>query len=216
MTGNVESFPPQAVSVVVLSGGQSARLGRDKSFLVVDGQPLVARTVQRLVALSDDLVVVTNDPARYAPLALPARLVPDERPGQGSLMGIYSGLKAVRHRKALVVACDMPFLNALLLGYMLPLANGYDVVVPRVGGFLEPLHAIYSKACLPAMARLLEQDRHKITAFFHQVRVRYVEEGEIDRFDPHHLSFVNVNTPEDWEGVQGRLAEENKRAPAAP
>jgi molybdopterin-guanine dinucleotide biosynthesis protein A len=189
-------------SVVILAGGQSSRLGQDKAFLVLDGQPLVARTAHRLAALSDDLIVVTNDPARYEPLGLPARLLPDERPGEGSLMGIYSGLKAARYSHAVVVACDMPFLNLALLRTMLPLANGYDVVIPRLDGLLEPLHAIYGQACLPAMARLLERGQRQIIAFFHEVRVRYVEEDEVDRFDPLHLSFLNVNTPEDWERVQ--------------
>jgi len=187
---------------VILAGGQSSRLGQDKAFLVLDGQPLVARTAHRLAALSDDLIVVTNDPARYGPLGLPARLLPDERPGEGSLMGIYSGLRAARYSHAVVVACDMPFLNLALLRMMLPLTNEYDVVIPRLDGLLEPLHAIYGQACLPAIARLLERGQRQIIAFFHEVRVRYVEEDEVDRFDPHHLSFLNVNTPEDWERVQ--------------
>ena len=199
--------------MVVLAGGRSRRLGRDKAFLMLDGQPLVVRTVDRLAALSDDLVVVTNEAARFEPLVLPVRLVPDERPGEGALMGIYSGLRAARYPHALVVACDMPLLSLPLLRYMLPLANGSDVVIPRVAGLLEPLHAIYGKACLPAMGRLLDQGQRQIIAFFGQVRVRYVEEDEIARCDPHHLSFVNVNTPEDWERVQRLLAEPGKPQP---
>ena len=128
-------------------------------------------------------------------------------------MGIYSGLRAARYPHALVVACDMPLLSLPLLRYMLPLANGSDVVIPRVAGLLEPLHAIYGKACLPAMGRLLDQGQRQIIAFFGQVRVRYVEEDEIARCDPHHLSFVNVNTPEDWERVQRLLAEPGKPQP---
>jgi molybdopterin-guanine dinucleotide biosynthesis protein A len=216
MTGGPESRPEQYISVVILAGGQSSRLGRDKSFLLLDGQPLVGRTVHKLSALSDDLLVAANDAARYERLALPARLVPDERPGEGALMGVYSGLKEARYSHALIVACDMPFLNLSLLRYMLPLADGHDVVIPRIGGFMEPLHAIYSKACLPAMARLLDRGRRQIIAFFHEVRVRYVEEGEIDRFDPRHLSFVNVNTPDDWERVQRLLGESGSIPPATP
>lgn len=201
-----------AVSAVVLAGGQSRRLGRDKSFLVVDGQSLIARTVGILADLSDDLIVVTNEPEQYESLALPARLVPDERPGVGSLMGIYSGLKVARHHHALVVACDMPFLNLPLLRYMVglvvpqPLVAGHDVVIPRLGELLEPLHAVYSKVCLSPIARLLAQGRRQVIAFFPEVRVHYVAEDEINRFDPHHLSFVNVNTLEDWTQVQTLLA----------
>src|SRR5690606_7435248 len=126
-------------------------------------------------------------------LDLPARLMSDERPGEGSLMGVYSGLAAARYPFALAVACDMPFLQPALLRYLLGLAPGHDVVIPRLGGLLEPLHAVYARTCLPAMAGLLAQGRRRIIAFFDQVRIRYVDEPEIDRFDPQHLSFLNIN-----------------------
>lgn len=193
------------LSVVVLAGGHGRRLGQDKSLLKVDGVPLLARTVQRLGTLTDDLVVVTNDGPRYESLALAARIVPDEKPGIGSLMGIYSGLRAARHSHALVVACDMPFLNLPLLRYMASLVPKHDVVVPRLGSLLEPLHAIYGKSCLPFIEELLGRGERQIIAFFYRVQVRYVEEAELERFDPDHLSFVNVNTPEDWVRVQKLL-----------
>jgi molybdopterin-guanine dinucleotide biosynthesis protein A len=165
--------------------------------------------VQELSALSDDLIVVTNTPECYDPLGLAARLVTDERPDEGSLMGIYSGLKAARRPYALVVACDMPFLNPPLLRYMLSMVPGYDVVVPRLAGMLEPLHAVYGRTCLPSIARLLDEGRRKVVAFFPYVKVRHVEKREIDMFDPLHLSFVNINTPQDWEQVQALLSTRN-------
>jgi molybdopterin-guanine dinucleotide biosynthesis protein A len=197
--------PEMPLSVVILAGGHSKRLGRDKSLLELEGQPLLARVVQRLGTLSDDLVVVTNDAPRYESLSLAARFVPDEKPGMGSLMGIYSGVQVARHSHALVVACDMPFLSVPLLRYMASLAPGYDVVVPRLGAFLEPLHAIYGNSCLPFMKELLDRGERRIVAFFHSVRVRYVKDSELDRFDPEHLSFVNVNTPQDWVRAQELL-----------
>jgi molybdopterin-guanine dinucleotide biosynthesis protein A len=205
MTGEPALCPELDLSAVILAGGRSSRLGRDKSLLVLDGQPLIVRTVQTLACLSEDLVVVTNDPDRYAPLSLPARLVPDEARGVGSLMGIYSGLRAARHSYAIVVACDMPFLNVALLRHMAALAEDYDVVIPRIDGLLEPLHAVYGKACLRVMAELLQDGRHKIRAFFHRVRVRYVDQEDIRRFDPQGLSFFNINTAEDWAHVQAML-----------
>lgn len=197
------------ISAIILAGGQSRRLGLDKSLLEIESQPLIARTVQTMASLSDDLVVVTNEPERYESLALKARFVPDERRGMGSLMGIYSGLKVAKHAHALAVACDMPFLNLPLLRFMVPLAQGHDVVIPRVDGLVEPLHCIYGQGCLPFMAGLLDQGRRRITAFFSEVRVRYVEEQELAVFDPQGLSFVNVNTPEDWAAVQALLGSRN-------
>ncbi|MGD8487748.1 MAG: molybdenum cofactor guanylyltransferase [Anaerolineae bacterium] len=196
-----------AASIVILSGGKSTRLGQDKSLLELEGQPLIARAAHRLAALSDDLIIVANDREQYEPLALPARLVPDVRRGEGALMGIYSGLLAARHPYALAVACDMPFLNLPLLRYMLSLIDGYDVIIPRLDGYLEPLHAIYAKSCLPHMANLLDQGRRQIIAFFDQVRVRYVEQ-ELGDLDPQQLSFLNVNTPADWARAQSLVAQE--------
>jgi molybdopterin-guanine dinucleotide biosynthesis protein A len=101
----------------------------------------------------------------------------------------------------------MPFLNQALLRYMLELRAGFDLVVPRLGELVEPLHAVYAKSCLAPMERLLEQGTMRINALFELVRVRYVEADEIDRFDPRHLSFFNVNTRADLEKAQ-QLAKE--------
>ena len=116
-------------------------------------------------------------------------------------MGIYSGLKAARHRRALAVACDIPLLNVPLLRHMATLTVGYDVVIPRLGRFLEPLHAIYDRSCLPFMDWLLDQGQRQIVAFFGEVRVCYVDQQVIERFDPDCRSFLNVNTAEDWARV---------------
>jgi molybdopterin-guanine dinucleotide biosynthesis protein A len=187
---------------VILAGGRSRRLGMDKSLLELDGQSLLARTVYKLTALSGDIIVVTNNPESYEHLALEARFVPDEQPGAGALMGVYSGLKAAVHDSALTVACDMPFLNVPLLHYQLLKRYGHDVVVPRLGNMLEPLHAVYSKRCLPFMAALLDQGRRQIIAFFGEVKVYHVDEHEIALFDPLHLSFLNVNSLSDWQLAQ--------------
>lgn len=187
---------------MVLAGGQSRRLGTDKALLPILGKPLIVRAVGSLAELTDDLLVVTNSPARYEQLGLPARFVADEKPGYGSLMGVYTGLKQARYPHALVVACDMPFLSQPLLRYMVSLAAGCDVVVPAVGDWLEPLHAIYGKGCLGPIERMLEAGERKIVRFFPEVRVRVVQEAEIDRLDPQRLSFLNVNTPEDWDTIQ--------------
>jgi molybdopterin-guanine dinucleotide biosynthesis protein A len=93
---------------------------------------------------------------------------------------------------------------------MILLARGHDVVIPRIGRLLEPLHAIYSKSCLEPIDRLLARGWLKIIDFYSEVRVRYVEEDEVDIFDPQHLSFFNVNTPNDLEEVK-KLVGRGKR-----
>ena len=195
-----EESPMLTVSGIVLAGGQSSRLGTDKSFVNMNGQPLIEQIVAKLARLSDDVIIVTNSPEKYDHLEV--RVVGDIYPGKGALGGIYSGLKSAANTHSLVVACDMPFLDLNLLRYMILLARGHDVVIPRVGGLPEPLHAIYSKRCLEPIDRLLARGGLKIIDFFPEVRVRYVEEDEVDIFDPQHLSFFNVNVPGDVEEMK--------------
>jgi molybdopterin-guanine dinucleotide biosynthesis protein A len=162
--------------------------------------------VEKMARIGDEVIIVTNSPQRYGYLG--ARLVSDVYPGKGALGGIYSGLEAAHNHHSLVVACDMPFLDLNLLRYMILLSPGQDVVIPRVGGLTEPLHAIYSKKCLQPIERLLSAGGFKIIDFFPEVRVRYVEEQEIKLFDPRCLSFFNINTLADLEKAQS-LARRN-------
>ena len=189
------------VSGIVLAGGQSRRLGRDKAVELVGGQPLIRRVIGRIVDVSDEVVVVVADEARGKVLALDDghRIALDLYPGKGSLGGIFSGLCAARAEWSIVVACDMPFLNLDLLSFMLTLRKDADAVVPVLEGRPEPTHAIYSKRCLPYIEPRLKADDLKIARFFEEVRVKYVPEADIARFDPDHLSFFNVNTPSDLD-----------------
>jgi len=185
------------ISVVVLAGGKSRRLGTDKALLRIRGEWLLQRIVNQLAVLTDDLFVVANESEKLR--ALGVRIVPDARAGGGSLIGILSGLQAMRYERGLFVACDMPFLNLELLRYMILLSPGFDVVIPRIGDELEPLHAIYDKSCVSPIVQALDRKAWRVIHFFAMVRVRYVDQPEIEAFDPQHRSFVNINTPADLE-----------------
>lgn len=185
---------------IILAGGKSRRMGRDKAFLALGGQSLIEIVIERVRAVAAEVIIVTNAPLRYAHLA--ARLVRDIYPGVGTLGGIHAGLTAARHDHALVVGCDMPFLNPSLLTYMASLAPHYDAVVPQMDGLFEPLHAIYSRSCLPLIEAQISTRRWQAFSFYPQAQVRYVEREEIARFDPELLSLRNANTPEEWQRVK--------------
>jgi molybdopterin-guanine dinucleotide biosynthesis protein A len=187
------------VTGIILAGGRSRRLGRDKAVEPFGGQPLIRRVIERVAALTDEIVVVVADAARgqALPLAAEHRVAVDIYPEGGSLGGIFSGLSAANTDWSLVVACDMPFLSVPLLERMLGLRGDSDAVVPRPGAFPEPTHALYSRACLPYIEARLQASDLKISGFFDDVRVRYLDEGEVRQFDPELLSFFNVNSPED-------------------
>ncbi|MGD0204917.1 MAG: molybdenum cofactor guanylyltransferase [Dehalococcoidia bacterium] len=195
------------VSGVIMAGGASRRLGRNKALERIGGEALIERVIDSLVPLTTEVLVVVARPEQAADLRLPpwVRVVSDRYPGRGSLGGIFSGLEASAEPWSLVVACDMPFLNCELLRHLTEESSNVDAVVPCLGGQPEPLHALYSKACLAPMERMLRAGQLKIAPLFEAVRVRYVHEAAIDRIDPHHLSFFNINTQADLEAAERLL-----------
>lgn len=192
-------------TVAISAGGQSSRMGTDKSFVEVAGQPIIDRVMSRVADLGQrETILITNRPEDYAHLGLP--MYPDVMPGKGSLGGIYTALHYSTQPHTLVVACDMPFLNEDLLRYMLNLIDDtVDVMVPRVDKYPQGLHAIYSQACLRPIKEQLDADRLKVIGFYGKVRVRYLDEDDYKRFDPEGRAFMNINTPGDLEEAR-RLA----------
>lgn len=149
---------------------------------------------------SEILLVISQKQARTSAQSYThpeARTVVDLYPGKGSLGGIYTGLTYSNSFYNLVVACDMPFLNTALLRHMISLSTGFDVVIPRLDDNIEPLHAVYSRNCASFIEEQLKRDDLRIRGFFDSVKVRYIEKEELERFDPEHLSFFNVNTEAD-------------------
>ena len=174
------------------------RLGRNKLFEYIDNKSLLERVISRLSSFKSDIIIVTRQGQSIPQLSyLGLRLVADIYSDKGALGGIYTGLVASNSFYNLVVACDMPFLNQALLGYMIALSPGFDVVIPRLGDLVEPLHAIYSKGCLVPMERLLKEGNLKVNDILPLVRVRYVEAEEMDKFDLKRLSLFNINTQAD-------------------
>jgi molybdopterin-guanine dinucleotide biosynthesis protein A len=197
------------VSGVIIAGGASRRLGRNKALQRVGGRTVIERVIDGLVPLTSELLVVVAHLEQAEPLPLPSRVrvTTDRYPGRGALGGIFTGLEASAEPWSLVVASDMPFLNPDLLRYLIGQIADVDAVVPRLKGQPEPLHALYSKACLGSIRQRLEAGDLKVASLFETVSVRYVDEAAIDRIDPRHLSFFNVNTRADLEKAQGLAPE---------
>ena len=175
-------------------------MGRRKALQSIGGKSLIENVVERIRPLCSEVLVVTCQELQDFPDACQARVLVDIHRGKGPLAGIYRGLLAAQSAYSLVVACDMPFLSTRLLRHMTELAVNCDAVVPRLSdGTMEPLHAIYSKACLGEMERRLDSDQLGIDAFLKTIRVRYVERDECQRYDPQLLSFTNLNYQSDLE-----------------
>ena len=185
---------------IVLAGGRSSRLGRSKALQAIQGKSLIQWVVDCVAMLSTEIIIVTaRGEAIPCYSAVKIKGVADIYPGKGALAGIHSGLRASSSWQAIVVGCDMPFLSVRLLEYMTQALADSDVALPRIGQMVEPLCAVYSKNCLAPIQMLLQRNELRISRLLGMVKVRYVEEDEINRFDPQHLSFWNINSEADLD-----------------
>jgi molybdopterin-guanine dinucleotide biosynthesis protein A len=193
-------------SAAILAGGESRRMGEDKSLLDLDGQPLIAHIAAQLTCFPE-VLLGANDPARYAFLGLP--VVPDRQRGRGPLMGILSCVAAAAHDLCFVTACDVPVLDLEFVLGLLQQAEGHDVVMPTLpDGRSEPLLAVYRKTIVPPAEELLREGPQRIIALLDRVRVRRVPL-------PAGHGYANLNTPEDYRSwlLQRRSAGDGQGPP---
>jgi molybdopterin-guanine dinucleotide biosynthesis protein A len=197
---------PRSLTGVILAGGASRRMGANKALLDLAGRPMIDLVSERLRAVADEIIIAADDTELYAPFA--DRCVADQLAGVGVLGGIHAGLVAASHELVIAVGCDMPFLKPAVLSWFAQAADGFDVVILQKGEWVEPLHAVYRRACRPAIETAVRAGRRRVISFFDAVRVRYVAPAEIAELDPDLASFRNVNTRQEW---QAALAEAHSR-----
>ena len=182
------------ISAIILAGGNSSRLGKDKALVKInDSSTIIHTVVEKLKIITDNVIIVTNG-QKYSNLGV--KLTGDIYLNSGPLAGLHSGLLAAKHSHAIVVACDMPFLNVKLLNYMVSQPLDYDALVPKIEDWLEPLHAIYSRQCIGPIERMLKTHRFRTQDLLDIIVVRYLYEDSIKMFDPQYRSFFNINSPE--------------------
>ncbi|MDQ3829842.1 MAG: molybdenum cofactor guanylyltransferase, partial [Candidatus Tectomicrobia bacterium] len=188
---------------VILAGGKSRRMGRDKAFLPFGKGMLIERVIEVIQQVTDDVILITNTPEQYQRFGLP--MFSDVIPEAGSLGGIYTGLVSAKTLYSLCLACDMPFVRPEFLCFLRETASEADVVIPRNAEDFQPLCAVYSQVCREPIRQRIEAGRLKITGFFDHVRVRIIEGELLTRYDPHDVMFFNANTPEEYERARQLL-----------
>ena len=194
-------------TAVILVGGKSSRMGRAKALLPFDNEPLIAHVVRRLKSWFPEIIVVAA-PDQELP-ELSAVLVRDEIAYQGPVSGIYHGLKAATKDVCFVTSCDAPFLNFELIDHLLEQISEYDVVVPFWQERFQPLHAIYRTSVVPLLKEQLERGELRPIFLYDKVRTRKIQEAEIRRLDPEGLSFLNMNSPADYDAALQLWRERN-------
>ncbi|MCW3489148.1 molybdenum cofactor guanylyltransferase [Dethiobacter alkaliphilus] len=197
---------PAKMSAVILAGGKSSRMGRDKLLLPLGGKPLISHVLDTLQGLFAECILVTDRPQSFSGFAV--RVTEDliRRPEKNSLAGIHAGLSMACHDYVLAVAGDMPFINRDVLLYLCSRGSDEDVVIFRDGPHFQPLCAIYHKNCLPHIEDMLNKGHYKVADFFPSVRVREVDVSSLQPLDPGRISFFNVNAPEDYEKARALIA----------
>lgn len=194
-----------SLTLAILAGGRSSRMGTDKAWVTVQGRPLITHILEQLRPACAETIIITNRPEAYAGLELP--LFGDVWPEVGALGGLYSALHYATQPHVVCVACDMPYIVPALFDYLLSLRHTADVVLPRVAGEAEPFRAIYHRAqCLPAIHTALTNQQRRLISFLPHVQVREVPDAEWQRFDPAGVSFANLNTPEELARFEGAEA----------
>jgi molybdopterin-guanine dinucleotide biosynthesis protein A len=184
----------------VLAGGKSLRYGRNKALETLQGKSLVEHAVESLRTFCEPLFLVANDLTPY--LHIRATLVQDVLRDQGPLGGIYTALIFSPHDWVFTKATDMPFLAPGLARLMLASREGCEAVIPLLNDRPEPLLALYSRRCLPAVATALERGDRKITSFYRKVGRKELPEEVWRTVDPEGLSFRNINTQEDLQELK--------------
>lgn len=184
------------VTGVILAGGRNSRMGgRDKAFLRVDGETVFARTLAVLRRCFSHVLVVSNTPEKYADYAVD--VTRDELVGLGPLGGLHAALGRVPTPYAFVTACDMPFLRAETIRYLVSRLDRQEAIVPEWDGDIEPLLAIYSTSLRAQIADAVAGGVVAVRDFLPRIEVDYVPEAEMARVAGAEESFRNVNTPED-------------------
>jgi molybdopterin-guanine dinucleotide biosynthesis protein A len=193
---------------VLVAGGQSRRMGRDKRFLELGGQSLLHRALSVLQGLFPEVLIALAEPLPQLTKGQDYRVVLDLIPNCATLGGLYTGLASAGHPRVFAVGCDMPFLNPEVIRRLAQIGAQADVAMPNLATGLQPLLAVYSKACLPHLERMARAGQLKVQDLVKVpgLTVRQVPGKDFMDVDPELLSFFNINTPADLEFARKLLA----------
>ena len=197
-------------SAIILAGGKNTRMKRNKAFLKLGEEPLIEKTVKAFKEYFQETIIVTNEPDDYEYLQV--TITGDIIPGQGPLSGMHAGLIKASYTHSLIVACDMPFLEMDLAVYLTEKVGDYDVIVPRLGHYFQPLFAVYSKKCIQPIESCLGQGITKIIAFYPLVKVKYIDQEKLAEMGVTPRVFFNINTPDELQqarSIAGGLGGKN-------
>jgi len=188
------------VSAAILAGGKNSRMsGTNKAFLTVGEQTIIGSIYSVIKDLFTEIIIVSNDQdEKYDSFS--AKITCDILPGFGPLSGIHTALSHSSHDHCFIVACDLPFLDVDVISQQIALINNnFHVIVPRHLHGIEPLHAVWSKTCLPFLEKHLQSPENlKIQTFLNQLNSKYFDTES-------NICFTNINSKKDLENINIRI-----------
>lgn len=181
-------------------------MGQNKALLPHPGNQsitFVEHLASILCSLCSEVLIVARDEAHASGFMLPGvRVVFDLVPDSGPLMGLYTGLKAIKAQRALVVAVDMPFVSPTVLSFLLSQPLTDAMLVPLVNDVPQVLLALYPRSILPFIEARIRRGRRDLRSLLEIAPVQYISEEQLRQVDPQLRSFIGVNTPEELEELR--------------
>lgn len=189
-------------SAAILCGGLNTRMGGiNKGFLQLERESFLTRLQKVLSPLVSEIILVAKGPDDYQGMGF--KVVTDIYKARSSLAGVHAALVHAQNSHVFLTACDAPLLKTELVRYLLESTSREDeVVVPASDQYFEPLCAVYSKACLPVIETLLDENCLKISNVFSRISLKKISYQTLEQYDPWLESFINVNSLEDLERVK--------------
>ena len=178
------------MQAVILAGGQSSRMGRDKSFVSLGSASMIEKIIEVLrSSFAEQIMIISNKPEEYKHLGFP--VYKDIIENAGPLGGIYAALNYSAFCENLIVACDMPMITKQLINILTSSVDGHDAAVPVMDGYFEPFPAVYKKTCLSGITRCLEAGNNRVTCFYDSIQINpiYLDACLTGK------EFTNINTP---------------------
>lgn len=188
------------ISCAILAGGASSRMGRNKATISVNGKSLIEHVYEGVRYIFDEIMVISNNTSVLSENKV--KIYSDVVPVQSTLTGIVTGLIHSTKPYVFIVACDMPNISHKGIRYMLENIKGEDIVIPKVKKGYEPLHAIYSRTCIPYMLNLIERRNFRISDLFPYLYVKVLDDGPFFIKDGQSV-FININREEDLLLIKG-------------
>ncbi len=210
------TLPVDAVTVAILAGGHSRRMGTDKGLVRLGGRLLIEHVLERVGGLASDCLIATNRPEPYAHLGRRMAVDDPERAGAGTLTGLQTALQGAHRQAVLVAGCDMPFIRQELAMHLVELALDPAVgkiVVGESDRGLEPLLGVYPVSALTAVQDLIDHGSQRLMDLLDTFPIWVVERAGCIRMDPEELSYFNVNSPSELAEAEAIL--QRRAGPAA-